>query len=72
MTSRTNPEIVGEPVSATVAKRPERTTLDGRVVSVVPLDPVAHAGTLYEAVRGEENAGLWLYVRGAICDSRCL
>jgi RimJ/RimL family protein N-acetyltransferase len=62
MTSRTNPEIVGEPVSATVAKRPRRTTLDGRVVSVVPLDPVAHAGSLYDATRGEENAGLWRYL----------
>ena len=43
-------------------KRPERTTLDGRVVSMVPLDPVAHAATLYEATRGAENAGLWRYL----------
>ena len=62
MTSRINPEMIGESVNATVAKRPQRTTLEGRVVSVVPLDPVAHAGTLYEAARGEENAGLWLYL----------
>jgi RimJ/RimL family protein N-acetyltransferase len=62
MTSRTNPEIVGESVNATVAKRPQRTMLDGRVVSVVPLDPVAHAGTLYAATLGDENAGLWRYL----------
>lgn len=62
MTAKTNPETVGEPVNATTAKRPQRTTLDGRVISVVPLDPVAHAGTLYEGSRGEENAGLWLYL----------
>jgi RimJ/RimL family protein N-acetyltransferase len=62
MTSKTNPEIVGEPVSATVAKRPERTTLDGRVVSVGPLDPIAHARMLYDATRGEENDGLWRYL----------
>ncbi len=61
MTSRTNPEIVGEP-SAAAAKRPQRTTLDGRMVSVVPLDPVAHGATLFDATRGEENDGLWLYL----------
>jgi len=62
MTSRNDPEMIGGSVSATVAKRPQRTTLDGRVIRIVPLDPVAHAGTLYDAARGEENIGLWLYL----------
>jgi RimJ/RimL family protein N-acetyltransferase len=44
------------------AKRPQRTTLDGRIVSIVPLDPTAHSGTIYEATCGEENAGLWRYL----------
>jgi RimJ/RimL family protein N-acetyltransferase len=53
---------VGLRVDPAPGKRPQRTRLDGRVVSVVPLDPAAHAGTLYEATRGKENAGLWLYL----------
>ena len=53
---------IGAQVDATPAKRPQRIVIDGRVVSVVPLDPVAHADTLYEGSRGEENEGLWRYL----------
>jgi len=49
-------------VEATPAKRPQRTTLDGRVVRIVPLDPVAHAGALFKGACGEENEHLWLYL----------
>jgi RimJ/RimL family protein N-acetyltransferase len=49
-------------IDTAAAKLPQRTGLEGRNVSIVSLDPVAHAGTLYEATRGEENAGLWLYL----------
>jgi RimJ/RimL family protein N-acetyltransferase len=64
MTSKHNIETVaiGAQVDATTAKRPQRIGLDGRVVSVVPLDAVAHAETLYEASRGERNEGLWRYL----------
>jgi RimJ/RimL family protein N-acetyltransferase len=64
MTSKPDSKIVsvGARVEATPAKRPQRTTLDGRVVNVVPLDPAAHAGSLFEGTRGEENEELWLYL----------
>jgi RimJ/RimL family protein N-acetyltransferase len=54
--------VIGAQVDATPAKRPQRIVLDGRVVSVVPLDAAAHAETLYEGSRGEENEGLWRYL----------
>ena len=44
------------------AKLPRRVRIEGRVVSVVPLDPVAHAEALYDATRGAENDGLWRYL----------
>jgi RimJ/RimL family protein N-acetyltransferase len=63
-TSKTRSEIVpiGAKVDAGAAKHPQRTSLDGRVVRVVPLDPIAHAGTLYDGSRGEANEQLWLYL----------
>src|SRR5580693_3336743 len=64
MNSKHNIETVatGAQVDAAPAKRPQRIVLDGRVVSVVPLDAVAHAETLYEGSRGEQNEGLWRYL----------
>src|SRR5271169_1150975 len=64
MTSKHNIETVaiGAQVDATRAGRPQRIVLDGRVVRVVPLDAVAHAETLYEGSRGEQNQGLWRYL----------
>jgi RimJ/RimL family protein N-acetyltransferase len=64
MDSQHNIETVaiGAQVDATPAKRPQPIVLDGRVVSVVPLDAVAHAETLYKASRGEQNEGLWRYL----------
>ncbi len=59
MTSNT---AMGTPVDATPALRPRPTTLEGRAVNVVPLDPLAHAGTLFDCTRGEENESLWLYL----------
>ena len=41
-----------------VAKRPGRVTLQGRLVRIVPVDPQAHAGRLYDAMAahlGEHN-----------------
>jgi RimJ/RimL family protein N-acetyltransferase len=64
MSSKHNIETVaiGTQVDPTPAKRPQRVVLDGRVVSVVPLDAAAHSETLYEASRGEENEGSWRYL----------
>jgi RimJ/RimL family protein N-acetyltransferase len=49
-------------VNSIPAERPQRTTLDGRVVCIVPLDPATHGGVLYDATRGEQNDGLWRYL----------
>jgi RimJ/RimL family protein N-acetyltransferase len=64
MASRSDGEItsVGAPVSASSAKRPQRTTLDGRIVSVVPLDPLAHGEALFDGACGGKNEHLWLYL----------
>ena len=60
MTPKADSEIpIGARVDATPAKRPHRTTLDGRLVKVVPLDPAAHADALFE---GAQNERLWLYL----------
>jgi hypothetical protein len=75
VTSKHNIETdeIGVQVDATPAKPPHRVVLDGRVVSVVPLDAVAHAETLYEASRGEQNEGLWrIYSRGRLLVARRL
>ncbi|HYW42535.1 MAG TPA: GNAT family protein [Bryobacteraceae bacterium] len=40
----------------------KRITLAGRYVTLVPLDAEAHSAALWEATRGEENDGLWLYL----------
>ena len=53
---------IGAKVDATLAKRPQRATLDGRVVSLVPLNPAAHGDTLFDGSRGKENEYLWLYL----------
>jgi RimJ/RimL family protein N-acetyltransferase len=49
-------------IDATPAKLPERTTLAGRYVTLVPLNAAAHADALWEATRGPETDALWLYL----------
>jgi len=44
------------------AKRPQRTRLEGRIVNIVPLDPITHAEALFDGTRGEKNEQLWLYL----------
>ena len=44
------------------ALRPQRLTMEGQYVSLAPLDPVAHAGDLWEATRRAENDLLWQYL----------
>ena len=44
------------------AARPGRVTLEGRLVTVTPLQPEMHASSLYESTRGDENAALWTYL----------
>jgi RimJ/RimL family protein N-acetyltransferase len=44
------------------AKLPERITIAGRHITLVPLNAAAHADALWNATKGEENDGLWLYL----------
>jgi RimJ/RimL family protein N-acetyltransferase len=60
--SRINSAPSDTQVDIAPAKRPQRTMLDGRAVSVVPLNPSSHAATLFDSTRGEENERLWLYL----------
>jgi RimJ/RimL family protein N-acetyltransferase len=53
---------IGPRVDASPAKRPERTTLPGRLVTLTPLDPVIHGDALYEGTRGGGADSLWLYL----------
>src|SRR6266478_6334200 len=47
---------------SSAAKVPQRTTLPGRFVTLVPLDPAAHAAALYQASHGPEREDLWRYL----------
>jgi len=47
---------------ATSAKRPGRTVLEGRYVTLAPLDAGLHSQALWEATRGEHNDSLWQYL----------
>jgi RimJ/RimL family protein N-acetyltransferase len=55
---------VGEPVLATPARRPARAPLEGRFVSLVPVDPAAHAPGLFAAAHdgSEEAERMWTYL----------
>jgi RimJ/RimL family protein N-acetyltransferase len=53
---------IGPPVDSTPARAPQRIPLKGRLVSLVPLDPAAHAASLYEASHGPEREDLWRYL----------
>jgi RimJ/RimL family protein N-acetyltransferase len=53
---------IGPETASAPAKRPVRTRLDGRLVTVTAIDPVAHADALYEGTRGPEMEKLWLYL----------
>jgi RimJ/RimL family protein N-acetyltransferase len=53
---------IGDRVDTSPAKIPGYITLQGRLVTLEPLDPVAHGDALYEATHGEANDRLWLYL----------
>jgi RimJ/RimL family protein N-acetyltransferase len=53
---------IGSLVNPAAAKRPERTTLRGRQVTIVPLEPAAHSDSLWNASSGPERDHLWLYL----------
>ena len=49
-------------VDARPAKRPERTVLEGRYVTLVPLDAGLHGEALWASTKGEQNDTLWRYL----------
>jgi RimJ/RimL family protein N-acetyltransferase len=57
-----SPLPIGPEVDARPAKRPERTTLRGRAVTLVPLDAKAHAGALFRGANGGDKDRLWTYL----------
>jgi hypothetical protein len=62
MPTKDQSQLLGLPVDAHPAKRPERTTLCGRTVTLVPLDAEAHADALFRAANGGEKDRLWTYL----------
>jgi RimJ/RimL family protein N-acetyltransferase len=62
---------IGAEVDSNPAQRPQRTTLPGRIVTLVPLDADAHADSLFQQVQGPENDRLWAYLwDGPFTDSQ--
>jgi RimJ/RimL family protein N-acetyltransferase len=57
-------------VDPSPARRPVHTTLEGRIVTLVPLDSGAHGVALYEASHGEDKEQLWLYMSDGPFPSR--
>ncbi len=53
---------IGPRLDTAPARRPARTTLEGRLVTLAPLDPRAHGDSLYEGTRGESGDRLWRYL----------
>lgn len=53
---------IGPTVDSSAARKPARTTLRGRLVTVAPLDPAAHEEALYQGTHGADREKLWLYL----------
>ena len=53
---------LGPPLDEHPAKRPERTTLRGGTVTLVPLDAEAHAEALFRGAKGGEGDRAWTYL----------
>jgi RimJ/RimL family protein N-acetyltransferase len=53
---------VGFAVDPHPAPLPARIVLEGRDVSVVPLDPTAHGDALFGGTAGRKHANLWMYM----------
>ena len=62
MASPLSDQPIGEPVAAHPAKRPERVTLSGRVIDLVPLDADVHADALFEGANGGAKDSVWSYL----------
>ncbi len=56
------PQPIGPLVDPRPAPRPERVTLRGRAVTLVPLDAEAHADSLFHKANGGERDRVWTYL----------
>jgi RimJ/RimL family protein N-acetyltransferase len=61
MTTST-PQLLGELVDSFASPRPRRVTLEGRTVSLVPLNALEHLNSLWVASGGTHNEHLWTYM----------
>ena len=57
----TQPPPIGLPVAAHPARPPAPTSLEGRIVGLIPLDPARDAAMLYGPTRGEGEV-VWTYL----------
>jgi RimJ/RimL family protein N-acetyltransferase len=62
MTDPLEPQPIGPLVHPHPAKRPQRVTLRGRAVTLVPLDADAHADSLFEKANGGDKDRVWTYL----------
>jgi RimJ/RimL family protein N-acetyltransferase len=53
---------IGPEAGPVPAQRPTRTTLAGRHVTLVPLDPAGHGDDLFAGTHGADRERLWLYL----------
>ena len=53
---------VGDPVPGAAARPPDRTPMRGRYVTLVPVDPAAHAASLFRATAGPDGEAVWAYM----------
>jgi RimJ/RimL family protein N-acetyltransferase len=54
--------FLGPEVASHPAKRPERVVLEGRYVTLAPLDASVHGEALWQAVGGADKESLWVYM----------
>jgi len=62
MTTSVNHPLVGEPVDPSSAPRPRRISMEGRTITLVPLDAHEHLDSLWTNTGGPQNEHLWTYM----------
>jgi RimJ/RimL family protein N-acetyltransferase len=53
---------VGANIDPSPARLPQRSTMEGRYISLAPLDPKVHGDALWANLHGTHNERLWLYL----------
>ncbi len=55
-------QLLGEHVDPSTAPKPRRVKLEGRTISLVPIDAVEHLDSLWASTGGPKNEHLWTYM----------